>query len=78
MTQYEIVGRIVANDRPNLDKISKEIEDLKKRIAGTTAQGPTPSSEQPLGISSPESQLPPQNPPVKIPPPIEATKSSRR
>jgi len=78
MTQYETVRRLVANDKPNLDKISKEIEDLRKRIAGTsTAEGPAPSSEQPLGISSPQSQLPPQNPPVKIPPPIEATKSSR-
>lgn len=78
MTQYEIVRRIVAGDKPNLDKISKEIEDLGKRIAGApTAGGPAPSSEQPLGISSPQSQLPPRNPPVKIPPPIEATKSSR-
>ena len=78
MAQYETVRRLVANDKPNLDKISKEIEDLAKRISGETAQGPTPSSEEPLGISSSESQLPPQNPPVKIPPPIEATKSSRR
>lgn len=78
MSQYETVGRLVANDKPNLDKISKEIEDLKKRIAGVpTATGPTPSSEQPLGISSPQSQLPPQDPPVKIPAPIEATRSSR-
>ena len=78
LAQYEIVRRLTANDKPNLDRISKEIEDLKKRIAGSpTASGPAPSSEQPLGISSPQSQLPPQNPPVKIPPPIEATKSSR-
>lgn len=78
MTQYETVRRIVANDKPNFDKISKEIEDLKKRIAGiSTIEGPAPSSEQPLGISSPQSQLPPQNPPVKIPPPIEASRSSR-
>jgi len=80
ITQYETVRRLVINDKPNLDKISKEIEGLKKRIAGAPAQGPNPSSstsEQPLGISSSQSQLPPQNPPVKIPPPIEATKSSR-
>ena len=79
MTQYETVGRLVVNDKPNFDKILKEIEDLKKRIAGSpTATGPAPSSEQPLGISSPQSQLPPQNPPVKIPAPIEATRSSRK
>lgn len=78
MSQYETVRRLVANDKPNFDKISKEIEDLRKRIAGApTAQGPTPSSQQPLGINSPQSQLPPQNPPVKIPPPIEASRSSR-
>ena len=78
MTQYETVRRLVVNDKPSLDKISKEIKDLGKRIAGApTAQGPAPSSQQPLGISSPQSQLPPQNPPVEIPPPIEATKSSR-
>ena len=72
MAQYETVRRLVANDKPNLDKISKEIGDLGKRIAGTPAEGPNPSSstpEEPLGISSPSSQLPPQKPPVKIPPP---------
>ena len=30
MAQYETVGRLVANDKPNFDKILKEIEDLKK------------------------------------------------
>src|SRR3989344_4584782 len=78
MAQYETVGRLVANDKPNFDKISKEIEDLRKRIAGaSTETGPAPSSEQPIGISSPQSQLPPQNPPVKIPAPIDASRSSR-
>ncbi len=78
LTQYETVARLVAADKPNFEKISKEIEDLKKRIAGTsTVTGPNPSSEEPLGISAPQSQLPPQNPPVKIPAPIEASRSSR-
>ena len=78
MTQYETVARLVTNDKPNFDKISKEIEDLKKRIAGaSTETGPAPSSEQPLGISSSQSQFPPQNPPVKIPAPIDASRSSR-
>lgn len=85
ISQYQIVKRLVANDTTNLNKITKEIEDLQKR-AGTgspTASAGQPSSStneagQPLTISSPAAQLPPQNPPVKIPPPIEATKSSRR
>ncbi len=69
LAQYEVVQRIVANDKPNLDRINQEIDALKKRIAGTVEQGPNPGSEEPLGINQPETQLPPQNPPVKIPAP---------
>ncbi len=74
LSQYQIVKRLVANNPTNLEKITKEIEDLQK-----TGQPSTPSvgeTEQPLTISSPSAQLPPQNPLVKIPPPLEATKSS--
>lgn len=83
LSQYQIVQRLVTNDKPNLDKINQEIEALQKRLQ----TGATPSSEnapassesvqQPLNVNSPSSQLPPQDPPVKIPPPTEATKSSR-
>ncbi|OGH23338.1 MAG: hypothetical protein A2958_00220 [Candidatus Levybacteria bacterium RIFCSPLOWO2_01_FULL_38_13] len=79
MTQYQTVQGLVAQDKTNLDKINKEIEDLGKIIeSGGTAGGPNPATAGPLTVSTPEAQLPPQNPPVKIPPPTEeATKSSR-
>ena len=78
LTQYQTVQRLVANDKPNLDKITKEIEDLKNKIAGVpSAQAPSPSSEQPLEVSTPASQLPPQNPPVKIPAPAGETNPSK-
>src|SRR3989344_582537 len=69
LAQYEAVQRLVASDKPNLDRISAELDALKKRIAGNITEGPNPSSEEPLGVKQPETQLPPQNPPVEIPPP---------
>ncbi len=79
LAQYQTVQRLVANDKPNLDKISKEIEGLKNKIAGIpSAKAPVPSSEQPLEVSTPSSQLPPQNPPVKIPAPAGETKPSKK
>jgi len=81
LSQYQIVKRLVANDKPNFDKISQEIADLEKKLqtgkSSTSSSSPTESVNQGLNINAPESQLPPQNPPVKIPPPIEATKSSK-
>lgn len=86
LSQYQLVKRLVVSDPTNLSKITKEIEDLQKRTgtgsptasSGEQAASATNEAGQPLNISSPAAQLPPQNPPVKIPPPIEATKSSRR
>jgi tetratricopeptide (TPR) repeat protein len=76
LVQYQTVKRLVVNDPTNLDRISKEIDSLEK-----TGQPSSPSvseTGEPLTVSTPSAQLPPQNPPVKIPAPIEATKSSRR
>jgi len=76
LSQYQIVQRLVANDKPNLDKINQEIEALQKRLqtGSTPASENVPASpesvQQPLNISSPSSQMPPQEPPVKIKPPI--------
>jgi tetratricopeptide (TPR) repeat protein len=71
LSQYERVKTLVANDKANLEKITKEIDDLKKKIEGTATAGPEPSEgqDQPLGVNQPDTQLPPQNPPVVIPPP---------
>ncbi|MBI2031748.1 MAG: tetratricopeptide repeat protein [Candidatus Levybacteria bacterium] len=82
LSQYQIVQRLVANDKVNLDRINQEIAALEKRLqtgaAPTEATTSTESVQQGLNINAPESQLPPQNPPVKIPPPTEdATKSSK-
>ncbi len=73
LAQYQEVQRLVANDKPNLDRINQEIADLQKKIAGgAQAGGPNPTSTgEDLNVSTPSSQLPPQEPPVKIPGPSE-------
>ena len=71
LAQYETVQRLVAADKPNLDIITKEVETLRQRIAGGEAGGPNPSTDDGLGVSTPSSQLPPQEPPVKIPGPSD-------
>lgn len=75
LAQYEIVKTLVANDKVSLDQITKEVEALKNRIASgseTAVTGSEPQ-EQTLNINTPPAQLPPQNPPVKIPAPDEPT-----
>lgn len=80
LTQYQIVARLVANDndKVSLEQINKEIEALGNRInTGGQTSPITPSRNETLSIDRPEAQLPPQNPPVKIPAPPIATSSSR-
>lgn len=83
LSQYQIVQRLVANDKPNLDKINQEIAALEKRLKTGKTSETTPSTAETvnqggLNLNTPSSQMPPQNPPVKIPPPTEeATKSSK-
>lgn len=72
LNQYLRIRELVANDKPNLDKINAEIDALQKRIQNVpveTSQTPSESNDQSLNLSSPSAQLPPQNPPVKIPAP---------
>ncbi|MEK7559474.1 MAG: tetratricopeptide repeat protein [Patescibacteria group bacterium] len=73
LAQYQEVQRLVAQDKPNLDRINQEIAALQKQIAGgTQTEGPNPAAEgQDLNVNTPSSQLPPQDPPVKIPGPLE-------
>lgn len=73
LTQYQIVRSLVANDKASLDQIDKEIAILQ----GKTQAEAAPTTNQPLSVNQPEAQLPPQNPPVKIPAPPTATESSR-
>lgn len=68
--QYQAVRTLVAQDKASLDQIDREIAILQgKAQAGNT----TVDTNQPLSIDKPQAQLPPQNPPVKIPAPNEPT-----
>lgn len=75
LIQYQVVRNLVANDKTSLDQIDKEIAVLQgKAEKGSKTSG---SPNQALNINTPSAQLPPQNPPVKIPAPQIATESSR-
>ena len=72
LTQYQIVRTLVIADKASLEQIDKEIAALQSGAKSTDA-----GSAQSLNIDAPQAQLPPQNPPVKIPAPSIATESSR-
>ncbi|RJQ38788.1 tetratricopeptide repeat protein [Candidatus Microgenomates bacterium] len=77
LTQYQAVRTLVASDQPSVKKINEEIAALEQKIgASTQTQAQTtPASDiqnqPPLGINTPENQLPEQKSPVKIPAPNE-------
>ncbi|MDP2585561.1 MAG: tetratricopeptide repeat protein [Candidatus Levybacteria bacterium] len=73
LAQYQAVRSLVSNDKASLDQIDKEIAALQ----GQAQAQANPIANQPLSVNQPEAQLPPQNPPVKIPAPPIATQSSR-
>lgn len=73
LTQYKIVKNLVVNDKATLGQIDKEIAALQ----GKVQKGDASDKTRALNIDTPETQLPPQNPPVKIPAPEVATQSSR-
>lgn len=75
LAQYQTVKQLVANDKNNLDLITKEITALESQIGGIQAQTQTDAQAQtqttPLEVPTPSTTLPKQNPPVKIPGPSE-------
>lgn len=73
LAQYQIVKNLVKDDKKGLEQINKEIEALQNNLEST----PSANANQPLSVSKPEAQLPPANPPVKIPAPNVATESSK-
>lgn len=73
LVQYNIVKNLVVNDKASLKQIDKEIAALQGKVQERNA----PDKTGALNIDTPETQLPPQNPPVKIPAPQVATESSR-
>lgn len=75
LVQYQVVKSLVTQDKASLEQITKEIEALQNKAA--TATIPSTNTNQTLNIDTPPTQLPAQNPPVKIPAPEVATESSR-
>lgn len=84
LAQYEIVKTLVANS--NKDAYKQITEDIKGLTANQAKldqqEEPKPISQtkpetQALGIEKSSSNLPPQTPKVKIPPPTNATGSAR-
>lgn len=73
LREFQIVKTLAANDKNSLVQITSEIEALQRKIEEKESpQTPTqanlpPSAIRPLNLSTPSAQLPPQNPPVKIP-----------
>lgn len=66
LAELQAVKPLIANDKTNLDKLNKEIKDLEAQIAGTNnSTNINPS----LNNTEPQTVLPTQNPPVKIPAP---------
>jgi len=76
LAQYRIVAQLVANDKPNLDKINAEIQALQDKI-GKEAQGNAETKQPttdttPLGVDKPQTEFPPKNPKEKIAAPPKA------
>ena len=70
LTQLQTVKSLIANDKPNVDKIDKEIADLEAKIGqqqANIAQPPAnPEQQQQLEVNQPPAALPTQNPPIEI------------
>lgn len=72
LAQYQVVKSLVANDKENLKRIEEEIKALEKKVGEQQpVAGPTTPANQPedLKVNQPQTQLPEQNPQVKIPEP---------
>ena len=67
LAQYQTVKTLVANDPTNLDKINGEIKAIEAQIGQQTSQTQNTAPKETLGIPTPSTVLPKQNPPVKIP-----------
>lgn len=76
LAQYQAVKTLVANDKANLERITKEIEVLVARIGEAQKNeegkvGTTTTNQPPLGISEPQTRLPKQQNQIDIPAPQE-------
>ncbi len=73
LLQYQTVKQLIGNTNPdNLAKINQEIAAIEAQIGKAQTQTNATSgakNETPLGVPTPSTVLPTQNPPVKIPGP---------
>ena len=77
---YQIVQQLVKSDKKSLDSITAEIEALQKKAQDLdTSKTPAISGGQnqpALDLNAPATEIPAQNPPVKISPPPGTTSTS--
>lgn len=73
LAQYESVRTLVINDKNSLAQIDQEIAVLQGKAQAQASA----NANQPLNVNTPQAQIPPANPPVKIPAPPIATPSSK-
>lgn len=80
LSQYQIVKNLVSNDKNSLEIVNKDIDNLNKKMQSASAgQGSNEAivSSSKLNLSTPQTQLPPQNPPIQIPAPSIATEAGK-
>lgn len=74
---YQVVQQLVKNDKPNLDRINADIDNLQKKAknleTNKAAEISGSTNQPPLNISTPSTEIPAQKPPVKISPPPAAS-----
>ena len=77
---YQIVQQLVKNDKNSLESITAEIEALQEKAKNLdTGTAPAISGGQnqpPLNLNTPSTEIPAQNPPVKISPPPTTTSAT--
>lgn len=77
---YQIVQQLVKNDKNSLESITAEIEALQEKAKNLdTETAPAISGGQnqpPLNLNTPSTEIPAQNPPVKISPPPTTTSAT--
>jgi tetratricopeptide (TPR) repeat protein len=83
LAEYETVKSLVKDNKENLQKITAEIEALRKRLGSAQPQAPKEKpvsaspNQPPLQVSMPSTSLPEQKPPINIPEPPLATQGAR-
>jgi tetratricopeptide (TPR) repeat protein len=74
LAEYQTVAQLVANDKPNLDRINTEIKALQDKIGQEAAKTATETKEPttdttPLNVNQPQQTFPEKDPKAKIAPP---------